>query len=113
MRTLKGDRSYCCCPVNMLPFLQPCLSGPRHQPQTGQTGYLFELLEEVSLEHRLLSLLLPGQSCELSAAVRFDAHSSENVFINTAKDYIKRPRQDTCIGIWTYSDKGILLNVLV
>lgn len=97
-----GNWRYRCYSDSTLLFiLQPCLSEPPRRPQTGQTGYLFKLSEEVSLEHGFLSLLLPRESCELSAAVRFDAHPSENLFFNTAKDYIKRPGQDTCISIWT------------
>lgn len=65
------------------------------------TSYLFQLPEEVSLEQHLLCLLLPGEPGELLAPVRFDAHPSENLFINTAENNIKRPRQDTSIRIWT------------
>lgn len=79
----------------------------------GQTSYLFKLSEEVSLEHCFLSLLLPGEPYELSAAVRFDAHPAENLFINTAENDIERPGQDTSIGIRTWSDKSVSVRPLL
>jgi len=69
-------------------------------------GYPFKLTEEVSLESHFHGLLLPGELCELAAALRFDAHPSENMFLNTAENDIERPRQDTSISIRTWSDKS-------
>lgn len=64
-------------------------------------GYVFELSEEVSLEQRLLGLLLHRQPCKLSAALRFDTHPKKNALANAAKDDVKGPRQQTGIGVWT------------
>lgn len=63
----------------------------RCSSQPKPTDYLFQLSEEVPLECRVLHLLLPGESCELSAALRFDVHATENTFTNATKDYIQRP----------------------
>lgn len=64
-------------------------------------GYIFKLSEEVSLEKRLLSLLLHRQPCKLPAALRFDTHPEENALANAAKDDVKGPRQQTGISVWT------------
>lgn len=52
-----------------------------------QTGYLLKLSEEVSLEQRLLGLLLHGDPRELLTAVRLDAHPSETLFTNTSENH--------------------------
>lgn len=64
-------------------------------------GYVFKLSEEVSLEQRLLVLLLHRQPCKLPAALRFDTHPGKNALANAAKDDVEGPRQQTGIGIWT------------
>lgn len=87
-------------------LMQECdLSEPPRRP--GQTGYLLKLSEEVSLEQRLLSLLLASEPRELLTAVRLDAHPSEALFTNTAENDVQWPGQDPSISIWTWSDKNM------
>lgn len=63
--------------------------------------YLFQLSEDGPLEQQLLSLLLAGESRELSAALRFQARPGETLLANTAENNIQRPGYDPSISIWT------------
>jgi hypothetical protein len=56
----------------------------RYQRQ-GKNGHLFELFEEGVLGQGLLSLLFPGQSTELSAAVWLHGHVRGEAFLHTTE----------------------------
>lgn len=70
-------------------------------------AHLFQLSEEVLLECSLLSLLIPGEFCELSAAVRFHTRPRENALMDGAEDQIQGPWQYTSISIWTWSTENV------